>query len=90
MTAMTQQVNLLIDELRPQRAMLTWMHAMIAAGTVGALLVSISLYQWFAIYKTANERAQLSRQLAVLADSNTKARASINVVEDPQLAADVR
>lgn len=89
MTAMTQQVNLLIDELRPQRAMLTWLHAMIAAGTVGALLISISLYQWFAIYKTGEQRAQLSSQLAVLADSNTKARASINVVEDPKLAADV-
>jgi Tfp pilus assembly protein PilN len=89
MIAMTQQVNLLIDELRPQRALLTWMHALIAAGTVGALLISISLYQWFAIYKAADQRAHLSSQLATLADSNTKARASINVVEDPKLAADV-
>lgn len=89
MTAMTQQVNLLIDDLRPQRAMLTWLHALIAAGAVATLLIVISLYQWVVIYKTAERRAQLSSQLAVLADSNTKARASINVVEDPKLAANV-
>ncbi len=87
MTAMTQQVNLLIDDLRPQRAILTAVQAMSAVGVVAVLLVAMSTYQWFVETQVAAQRDALAAQLAVLADANEKARASINLVEDPKLAA---
>ena len=89
MTAMTQQVNLLIDDLRPQRAVLTSAQALSGVAVFAVLLVSISAYQWFGISAVSGHRETLSRQLATLADSNAKARASINLVEDPKLAARV-
>ena len=86
MTTMTQQVNLLIDDLRPQRAVLTSAQALSGVAVFAVLLVSISAYQWFGISAVSGHRETLSRQLATLADSNAKARASINLVEDPKLA----
>ncbi len=61
MTTMTQQVNLLIDDLRPQRVMLTSLHALIGVAAYGALLVSISLYQWFSVSGISEQRELLSR-----------------------------
>lgn len=89
MSAMTQQVNLLIDDLRPRRAILTALQALTGVGIVAVLLAAMSTYQWWGISVAAGQRDALTRQLATLADANAKARASINLVEDSKLAAAV-
>ncbi len=86
---MTQQVNLLIDDLRPQRVILTAVQALMGVGLFAVLLTVMSTYQWFGISEVAVQRDVLAKQLAVLADSNARTRASINLVEDPNLAAAV-
>ena len=89
MSAMTQQVNLLIDDLRPQRVLLTAAQALSGVAAFVLLLFAFSAYELVAISHVADQRATLSKQLSLLADANAKARASINLVEDPKLAAHV-
>ncbi len=89
MNAMSQQVNLLIDDLRPKRELLTAMHALLCVAAFTVLLAAYSAYGLFVASHLANQRDGLENQLAMLADANTKARASINTVADPKLVARV-
>ena len=86
MSAMSQQVNLLIDELRPKRELLTAAQALVGAAMFALLLVAYSVYGLVAVSRVDEQRQGLAKQLATLADANAKVRASINVVEDPKLA----
>lgn len=89
MSAMTQQVNLLIDDLKPQRVLLTARQALLGIVAFVLLLAAFSAFGLIAASRVADQRAVLAKQLATLADANTKVRASINVVEEPKLAARV-
>jgi Tfp pilus assembly protein PilN len=89
MSAMSQQVNLLIDELRPKRELLTAAQALVGAAVFALLLVAYSVYGLVAVSRVDEQRQGLAKQLATLADANAKVRASINVVEDPKLASHV-
>lgn len=86
MSAMTQQVNLLIDDLRPKRELLTGRQTLVGAGVFALLLTAYSVYGLVAVSRIDDQQQALSKQLATLADANTKARASINLVEEPKLA----
>jgi len=89
MTAMTQQVNLLIDDLLPKRQLFGAMHAVASASGFVAILIAISVHTLVDISRLTGQLDGLTRQLATLADANAKARASVNSVEDPRLAARV-
>jgi len=89
MSAMSQQVNLLIDELRPKRELLSAAQALVGAAVFALLLVAYSVYGLVAVSRVDEQRQGLAKQLATLADANGKVRASINVVEDPKLASHV-
>lgn len=89
MSVMSQQVNLLLDDLRPQRTWLTPGQVFVSVAAFALALVALSLHGLLKISSATDERDALAGQLAVLADANTKARASINSVEEPTLAAHV-
>lgn len=89
MSAMSQQVNLLTDDLRPKRELLTAAQALVGAAVFALLLVAHSIYGLVAVSRVDEQRQGLAKQLATLADANAKVRASINLVEDPKLASRV-
>jgi hypothetical protein len=86
---MSQQVNLLIDDLQPQRVLLTAGQALAGVTAFAVLLAAFSASELVAASRVADQRSTFAEQLARLADANAKARASINLVEDPKLAARV-
>jgi len=86
MTAMAQQVNLLIDDLQPRLVVLSARQGLIGLAAVASLLIAVSLYGLIDVSRSAERRAALTQQIAVLADANTKLRASINSVAKPALA----
>jgi hypothetical protein len=88
-SAMSQQVNLLIDDLRPQRVLLTAGQALVGVAAFALLLAAFSAYGLIEVSRVTDQRATLTQQLSILANANAKARASINLVEEPKLAARV-
>jgi len=89
MTAMSQQVNLLIDDLLPKRSVFGVAHALASVCGFAAILVAISVHTLIDISHLTGQHDRLTQQLAALADANTKARASVNSVEDTRLATHV-
>jgi ribosomal protein L10 len=89
MSAMSQQVNLLIDDLRPKRELLTARQTLVGAALFALVLAAYSIYGLVAVSRVDDQREGLAKQLATLAAANAKARASINLVEDPKLASRV-
>ena len=89
MSAMTQQVNLLVDDLRPKRELLGARQALVGAAVFTLLLAAYSIYGLVAVSRIDDQRQGLAKQLSTLADANARARASINLVEEPGLAARV-
>jgi hypothetical protein len=86
MTTMAQQVNLLIDDLQPRMVVLSARQGLIGLAVVASVLVVVSLLGLLDIARSGEQRAALTQQIAVLADANTKLRASINSVAEPALA----
>ena len=86
MTTMVQQVNLLVDDLQPRRVVLSALQGLIGVALVASLLLGVSLFGLLDVSRSAEQRAVLTQQIAVLADANTKLRASINSVAEPALA----
>jgi len=86
MTAMAQQVNLLIDDLQPRLVVLSARQGLIGLAAIASLLIAVSLYGLIDVSRSAERRAALTEQIAVLADANTQLRASINSVAEPALA----
>lgn len=89
MSAMSQQVNLLVDDLRPRRELLGAAQALAGTLVFALLLAAHSIYGLVAVSRVDDQSKGLAKQLVTLADANAKARASINLVEDPKLAARV-
>jgi hypothetical protein len=87
--AMSQQVNLLIDDLLPKRTLFGTVHAVATVFGCVAILTAISVHTLIDISHLTGQHDRLTRQLAVLADANAKARASVTSVEDSKLAARV-
>jgi len=86
MSAMTQQVNLLIDGLLPKRTLFGAVHAALSVGGFVAILLAISVHTLIDVSHLTGEHDRLTQQLAALAEANAKTRASVNSVEDPKLA----
>ena len=86
MSAMTQQVSLLIDGLLPKRTLFGAVHAALSVGGFVAILLAISVHTLIDVSHLTGEHDRLTQQLAALAEANAKTRASVNSVEDPKLA----
>jgi len=89
MSAMTQQVNLLVDGLLPKRMVFGAVHATLSVGGFVAILLAFSLHMLVDVSHLTGEHDRLTQQLAALAAANDKTRASVNSVADPKLAARV-
>jgi hypothetical protein len=86
---MTQQVNLLIDDLLPKRMLFGVVHAIVSVCGCIAILIAISVHTLIDISHLTGQHDRLTRQLAELVDANVKARASVSSVEDSKLAGQV-
>jgi hypothetical protein len=86
---MMQQVNLLVDELKPAKEALTFRQLMMAWGAFGLLLVLFSGWQGLDVWKLSSQKQENEAQVLSLQKANEKLKARISTEPDPELKAEV-
>jgi hypothetical protein len=84
-----QQVNLLIEELRPKREVLGLRQLVLAWAAFGGLLAVISAWQGFELWQLSAEQKEKADQVVALQRANAQLKASVAVEPDPVLQAEV-
>jgi hypothetical protein len=89
MTAIAQQINFLIDDLKPRHEWLTARHAIIGAILLSFVLIVWSIADAIAIGRAQAAAAAASEQLASLAQITHSLEQTAAATTDPQLLASV-
>jgi len=89
MTAIAQQIDLLIDELRPRPQVLVAWQGLAAVAAGAMLLVVISAVGALAVARLTESRTTLETQVAQLADVTASLTQSASLEADPALVARV-
>lgn len=86
---MMQQVNLLVDELKPTKEALTFRQLMMVWGAFGLLLVLLSGWQGLDLWQLSSQKQENEAQVRSLQQANQQLKASISTEPDPELKAEV-
>lgn len=86
---MMQQVNLLADDLKPQRQALSLRQLLVGWCAVVAVLAVVSAWQAVSAWQLAGDRTALQAQWQTLDDSNQKLRASLQQEPQAELVSEV-
>ena len=89
MIVIAQQIDLLIDELKPRPQVLVAWQALAAVAAGGSILLAISFATAISLNKLAEARATLETQLSQLTDVTASLTQSATLVADPALVARV-
>lgn len=89
MTAIAQQIDLLIDELRPRRQVLVAWHGLVVVAAGAATLVALSIAGAVTLDRLGDARTTLETQVAQLADVTASLSQSASLEADPALVARV-
>lgn len=86
---MMQQVNLLVDELKPTKEALTFRQLMTVWSVFGLLLVLISGWQGLDLWRLNSEKLENEAQVKNVQQANEALKARISTEPDPELKAEV-
>lgn len=86
---MRQQVDLLVDELKPRREHLSLRQLVVVWGAFAGMLLAASSWQGFGLWRLAAEQAEQETRWQELSRGNGTLRASFNPAPEPELIRDV-
>jgi len=86
---MMQQVNLLSEDLEPHVEPLTLRQLAMGWGAVVGVLLLVSAWQGFGLWRLADERTERAAELSVLAQRNADLEAEVRTEPQPELVREV-
>jgi hypothetical protein len=86
---MMQQVNLLVDELKPTKEALTFRQLMTVWSVFGLLLVLVSGWQGLDLWRLSSQKLENEAQVKNVQQANRALKARISTEPDPELMAEV-
>lgn len=86
---MMQQVNLLSEDLEPHVEPLTLGQLAVGWGALVGMLLLVSAWQGFGLWRLADERAERAAELSALARRNADLQAEVRTEPQPELVREV-